>query len=250
MNIKVECVVMKIFMLISLIIGAYVENCVKEKQLVLTFDDGPGINTNAIMKILKRNGVTATFFINGINIVRENRWDDIAKLANAGNIIGSHTFSHPALEKLSDFDVNRELSDNELIIRYILNKRPVFFRPPYFSYDDRILKITETYGYMTIGATLESLDWSTMNSDAIYNVFVENLKNTTRSFIALQHEQVIQSVEVLDKIIKYIKSTGYSIVSLSDCLGIEPYRADNTYGPNLEAGIKTKGSLWRRRIHM
>lgn len=227
--------------LISYVNGVYVDNCLKEKQLVLTFDDGPGNNTNAIMKILNRNGVSATFFINGINVMRENGWDDIAKLANGGNIIGSHTFSHPALEKLSDFDVNRELSDNELIIRYILNKRPVFFRPPYFSYDDRILKITERYGYMTIGATLETLDWSTLNGDAIYNVIVESLRNTSRSFIALQHEQVIQSVGVLDKIIKYVKSKGYSIVSLSDCLGVEPYRADDTYGPNLEAGIKIRG---------
>ena len=155
-----------------------------------------------------------------------------------GNILGTHTFSHVSLDQVNDFNINRELYDNELIFRLLLNKRPRFFRPPYFSYNDNILNIVNTFGYTTIVTNLDTSDWSSLDEEEIYQVFVDNLRIAKRmSFISLNHEQVIQSVNVLDRIIKYTKSQNFNIVSMEECLNLPRYQDDNVYGPNLFNGI-------------
>lgn len=211
--------------------------CNSNNQVTLTFDDGPGDNTNKIVNILNENNVTATFFINGLRVIKENRWYDLKKLINNGNTLGTHTFSHVSLDQVNDFNINREFYDNELIFRLLLNKRPRFFRPPYFNYNDRILNFANTFGYTTVITNLDPLDWNLLNEDLIYQYFVTHL--TDGSFITLNHEQVVQSVNVLDKVIKYIKTQNFSIVSIEECLGLSSYQNDNVYGPFLTNGINT-----------
>ncbi|WP_297520006.1 polysaccharide deacetylase family protein [uncultured Clostridium sp.] len=74
---------------------------IKQKEVFLTFDDGPSINnTPKILKILKDNGVHASFYVIGDhmknngpiqNIVRQEIMD--------GDAVGDHTFTHQ-LDKL------------------------------------------------------------------------------------------------------------------------------------------------------
>ncbi|MGL4760920.1 MAG: polysaccharide deacetylase family protein [Sarcina sp.] len=69
---------------------------IKQKEVFLTFDDGPSINnTPKILNILKKNNVHASFYIIGDhmknngpiqNIVRQEIMD--------GNAVGDHTFTH------------------------------------------------------------------------------------------------------------------------------------------------------------
>jgi chitin deacetylase len=66
----------------------------------LTFDDGPGPSTAALLDVLRDAGVKATFFLLGRNLV-EAPWGD-AKAARAqairaareGHVLGNHTYSH------------------------------------------------------------------------------------------------------------------------------------------------------------
>src|SRR4051812_19163408 len=63
------------------------------KTVALTFDDGPGASTAAILQILRSNGVPATFFNIGTNqTVRPTLVQDEA---NQGFLLGNHTWSHP-----------------------------------------------------------------------------------------------------------------------------------------------------------
>lgn len=215
-----------------------IQNCINDKEISITFDDGISDNTKQIVDILQRNNVTATFFINGISVMKRNGWNLVRELVNNGNIIGTHTFSHPSLSKLSDFNIRRELYDNEMIFRILLNKRPNFFRPPYFDYNDHILNIINEFGYETIIVSLDTYDWNGLNENQIYNAFVNAMNNSTSSFISLNHEQIKPSVLVLDKIIKYIKKINYKIVSLEECTGKPSYKDDTFYGPNLVNGLK------------
>lgn len=52
------------------------------------------------------------------------------------------------------------------------------------------------------------------------------------------HDYVEENIELLEKLIKYVKSIGYSIVSLKDCLNMtENYNEDNKYSPNLDNSL-------------
>lgn len=69
-------------------------------MFALTFDDGPGPSTAALLDVLRDAGVKATFFLLGRNLV-EAPWGD-AKAARAqairaareGHVLGNHTYSH------------------------------------------------------------------------------------------------------------------------------------------------------------
>ena len=62
------------------------------RKVYLTFDDGPGRNTEKILDILKEKGVKATFFVTG-------KTDDFSKemykrIVEEGHTLGMHSYSH------------------------------------------------------------------------------------------------------------------------------------------------------------
>src|ERR1019366_4036030 len=66
------------------------------KQIALTFDDGPNDpHTLKLLDVLARHSVRATFFMIG-RFVRQH--PKIARaVAEAGHMVGNHTFTHPLL---------------------------------------------------------------------------------------------------------------------------------------------------------
>ena len=65
----------------------------KEKEIYLTFDDGPsGKVTNDILDILKSEEVPATFFVIGNQI--DNQEDIILRMRDEGHSIGLHSYTH------------------------------------------------------------------------------------------------------------------------------------------------------------
>lgn len=223
--------------LVNVVVAQYT-TCLNPNTVAITFDDGPGNNTRAIVDILNKNGVTAAFFVNGIRVIRENRWDDLKYIDAAGHTLASHGFSHAALEQLNDFNIRRELFDNELVFRMSLKKRPRFFRPPYFSYNAAIQNMAQTtFGYALVVSNLDTNDWASLNGTDILQHYKDAVNVSGQSYISLQHEQVTETVDVLDAAIKYIKSKNYRIISLSECLGLQPYQLDNVYGPYLLNGF-------------
>ena len=220
------------------------QNCTLPYQVSLTFDDGPTNMTGQILDILKHHNVSATFFINGLHTVDEGLWAVTERIYNENHILGTHTFSHPALSKINDFNIERELMDNELIIRMITNKRPSFFRPPYFDYNDHIISIVKTFGYSLALANLDTEDWLTQNSTEIYDVINSKINQQFGgSFVVLQHAQIPETVAVLSQIITWIQSQGFEIVPLDVCTGINRYQPDNLYGPFMLNGVAWNGSL-------
>src|SRR5215813_8558875 len=81
-----------------------------EKELVLTFDDGPWPGTTTrILDTLKNECVRATFFLLGRNTAAH---PEIARRALAeGHSIGHHSYSHPLLDRMpmmkAEAEVNR-----------------------------------------------------------------------------------------------------------------------------------------------
>jgi peptidoglycan/xylan/chitin deacetylase (PgdA/CDA1 family) len=223
-------------MFINTIHAAY-DHCIDNKHISLTFDDGPNVNTLPIINILNKYKITGTFFINGLNVIRNNHQELIKSIYNNGHILGSHGFSHAAMEKLNYFNQLRELYDNELIFRQLLNKRPYYYRPPYFSYDVNIVNMCNMFGYEIITSNLNTNDWNASTIDEIYNNFVTGLSNGA-GVITLQHDYQLFNDEALNKMIDYGLAQGYTFVPLDICIGVNKnYNDDNTYGPNLLNGI-------------
>ncbi len=76
--------------------------------IALTFDDGPSESTPALLRILDRHQVPATFFMCGQNV---ERLPAVARsVAHSGHEIGNHSDSHPRFDFCSRDFIYRELA--------------------------------------------------------------------------------------------------------------------------------------------
>jgi peptidoglycan/xylan/chitin deacetylase (PgdA/CDA1 family) len=99
------------------------------RAVALTFDDGPSEGTPAILEILDRHQVKATFFQCGANVLR---LPAIARqVASAGHEIGNHSHTHsPMYLKPANF-VLQEFGRAQNAILEVTGVRPAFLRAPY-----------------------------------------------------------------------------------------------------------------------
>lgn len=70
-----------------------------QKEVYLTFDDGILPGTEEVLSILKKNSVSATFFLTGINsyqAYQKNEINYLKVLYDISNhhLVGNHSFSH------------------------------------------------------------------------------------------------------------------------------------------------------------
>ncbi len=107
-------------------------------ELALTFDDGPGPYTVALVNTLNALHVKATCFAIG----EEERYFSAGTLAElrAGDVVGDHTETHPMMALLSAHEQHEELFEQILRIQLLGGPTPRLFRPPYGSFDATTFK--------------------------------------------------------------------------------------------------------------
>jgi peptidoglycan/xylan/chitin deacetylase (PgdA/CDA1 family) len=101
----------------------------ERRALALTFDDGPSESTGAILEILARHGIPATFFMCGANV---ERLPSVAReVAAAGHEIGNHSYSHPYLFLQTPKALRAELARAQTAIANVTGLQPHWFRAPF-----------------------------------------------------------------------------------------------------------------------
>ena len=65
-----------------------------EKEIYLTFDDGPSESTGEILNILKQNNIKATFFVVTNNHDTPEMRSMLQRIVREGHTIGIHSYSH------------------------------------------------------------------------------------------------------------------------------------------------------------
>lgn len=123
------------------------------KPIVLTFDDGYGGQYEYAYPLLKKYSYPAVFAIHtssvGVNAGRSHvSWQQLKTMANDPLItISSHSKTHPALTKLSDKQLYKEVVESKQILEARLERQITYFTYPYGNYDYRVKKIVAEAGY-------------------------------------------------------------------------------------------------------
>ena len=187
------------------------------KKIALTFDDGPHPRfTKEILSILEEYGVTATFFIIGVNA--ENYPESLKMIIDAGCEIGNHTYSHTRIDKMSENEVEAELLKCEEILFYMTGQHTKLFRPPEGRVSENILSASGKHEYDVILWSIDTLDWSHNPSDNICAVVKDNL---TGGDIILMHDYISgknTTCEALRRLIPDLLSKGYTFVTVSELI--------------------------------
>ena len=92
--------------------------------------------------------------------------------------------------------------------------------PPTKEVFDRILKIQDL-GYTVVSSTIDPQDWSGKSAEDIFKEATTNVQNGR---IILLHDSGgdrTPTIEALPKIIEWLKANGYSIVPVSELVGME-----------------------------
>lgn len=189
------------------------DESLKDKKLIaITFDDGPHETlTPRLLDILKKEDVKATFFVLGS---RAKYHPDILKrAADEGHQIGSHTYNHKELPKLSEHERLKEIKDTADLIEQTIGKRPSAMRPPYGSISDSVKKDA---GALLILWSIDPEDWKYRDADTVYH----NVTGPVRDGdIILLHDIHKTSVDATEKIIPKLKEEGYIFVTVNQLIG-------------------------------
>jgi peptidoglycan/xylan/chitin deacetylase (PgdA/CDA1 family) len=128
------------------------------KKIWLTFDDGPHpANTPAVLKILKKEKIAATFFLVGQNVAASPSLVD--QIVQEGHRIGNHSYTHADLTKLSDKGVRKELKKTDDLISPYAGADKLF-RPPYGAHNKTVDDIARELGYRICLWSVDTLDWN------------------------------------------------------------------------------------------
>jgi len=190
------------------------------KTVALTFDDGPGRSTAAIIAVLKRYRVPATFFNIGENMA--SRPSLVREEVKDGYAMGNHTWNHPDMDTLSAAGQAAEMDRASAEQRSIAGTLPCAFRPPYGDYDATTLRLTQERRMGVWLWSVDTQDWMAEGSGSSYWVnriirLAEQEGRALRHPIVLMHNQPIgnpATVSALPTIIRFFRSHGYRFVVL------------------------------------
>jgi peptidoglycan/xylan/chitin deacetylase (PgdA/CDA1 family) len=178
------------------------------KKLSLTFDDGPnGPCTDALLDVLSRHGVLATFFVIQSRSLMQSV---LAKrIERRGHAVENHGYTHRDLRGLSWSELELEIGG-----------WGKYFRPPGGHYDDGLLNYLSFYGIEMVLWVIDSFDYCLKTADEICAVVDEQM-NGEDAIILLHDGDSTKSngdrwatVEATDRIITKYKAQGYEFVSL------------------------------------
>ncbi|QIB58758.1 peptidoglycan N-acetylglucosamine deacetylase [Blautia producta] len=180
-------------------------------KIALTFDDGPhAVYTPKLLDGLKKRGIHATFFLIGKNI--EGNEDIVKRIQDEGHLIGSHTYNHVQLNKLSESKARDEVLKGCNKIYETTGTYSSFVRPPYGAWKKNLdFYIT----MIPVSWNVDSLDWKTQNTEKIVKRVV---KDVEEGDIILMHDIFDTSVEAALQIADTLTEEGYQFVTVDELL--------------------------------
>ena len=173
---------------------------------------------DSILETLKNNNVHITFFMVGDWV--DKYPEAVKKINEAGHEIGSHSNTHPHVNKLSAEKNLEEINLSVAKIQKITGQKTNIYRAPYGEYNNTIIKTAEENGYYTIQWNLDTLDYKGLTGEQMWNRLKNKLENGA---IILSHNGTKHTAASLDMLIKNIKSKGYEIITVSQLIYKDNY---------------------------
>lgn len=197
-----------------------------DRTLALTFDDGPDPEwTPAILDVLDRHGVHATFFVTGAAAARHPGL--VREIAARGHEVGNHTTTHVDLRTAGPLRTWLELRMTDLVLAHATGQRTALVRPPYVGtadeLDDRAWAAAERLGEsnrLLVLSTLDSRDWQRPGVDAI---LANSTPRDDRGAVLLMHDaggDRAQTVAALDTLLTQLRERSWRVETVSAAIGV------------------------------
>jgi peptidoglycan-N-acetylglucosamine deacetylase len=183
--------------------------------VALTFDDGwSADNARTVLAILRREHVTATFFVNAIWALR---YPDIwRQIADAGYVVGNHTFRHHDATAMTPSELIRDLQRNARVWQEVTGHTMApLFRPPYGYRDAATDLAAAKAGYPDV------IMWDAVADDTYHLSDREVLRHATAGragSIVLMHIGPDVTPRILERVIANYRGRGFGFVTVPEIL--------------------------------
>ena len=138
---------------------------------------------------------------------------------------GSHSDTHPHVNKLSYEKNIEEIEKSNDKIEKIIGKRTNLYRAPYGEYNNTVIKAANDKGYYTIQWSLDTLDYTGITGNEMWNRLDSKLSSGD---IILTHNGTKHTADSLNMLLKNIKEKGYEVVPVMDLIYKDNYKIDST----------------------
>ena len=188
----------------------------REKEVVLTFDDGPWPeNTPSVLKTLANECTTGIFFSIGKHATY---YPEILKqVAAAGHTIGTHTWSHATLtnKKLTEDQRKEEIEKGFSAVKWALGgvSPSPFFRFPALQHPPEMVTYLGTRNIAMFSCDLDSFDFKARNAQQVIDVTMKKLDKQGKGII-LMHDFHKHTAEALPALLRKLKEGGYKVVQM------------------------------------
>jgi peptidoglycan-N-acetylglucosamine deacetylase len=203
-------------------------------EVVLTFDDGPWPhNTPEVLAALAAQCTKAIFFPIG----EHTMWapEILKQVAAAGHTIGSHTWSHKDLSKLSLEDSKTEIEKGISAVRWGLGyPASPFFRFPALRHPPEVVTYLGQRNIAIFSTDMDSFDFKIRKPEQVIASVLSKLKKNGKG-IVLMHDFQRATADASPELLKQLKSNGYKIVFMK---AKEPVQTIASYDELLMKEVK------------
>lgn len=194
----------------------------RDKEVVLTFDDGPWQgNTPAVLKALADQCTKALFFSIGKHA---GYYPNILKqIVAGGHTLGTHTWSHKDLSKMSTQDATAEIEKGIAAVSIALGNKPVapFFRFPALRHPPELVKYLGERNVAMFSTDMDSFDFKMRKPDQVVKSVMTRLEKSGKGII-LMHDFQHATAEAAPELLAKLKAGGYKVVQITGKTPIEP----------------------------
>jgi peptidoglycan-N-acetylglucosamine deacetylase len=192
-----------------------------DHTIALTFDDGPHpVYTRALLDLLKKHGVKATFFVVGENA--EQNTELIKRMRAEGHSLGLHHYRHVSSWFLSPLGLKKQLESTNEVLKRITGEGTYLYRPPwghlnlfslFFTNRYRIVIWSHIFKDWKVKECKEHLLHRLKNADSEGAVFVLHDNGAT---LGADEEAPGYMLECLDAFIEDALNRNIRFISLED----------------------------------
>jgi len=203
------------------------------RLVTFTFDDGPFPETApTVLRVLDQHRVRGTFFFIGKYLEGDDKhaietrmW--AKRIADAGHLVGNHTFDHKQLTLLTHAAALAEIDDSAAAIERATGRRPVLFRPPYGEADAWLQGALRERRLELLLWSIDVEDMKKDDPDLIVRELTRQLEYKGGGVVLL-HDMHWPSVKALNRLLRAMETQrwdpahpekpGWDIVDLPDYL--------------------------------
>lgn len=178
----------------------------------------------AIVDILQRNNIPTTFFMGG-DWMRTHPDETTLLAANPNFELGNHSWSHADFTQLNEEQIGQEIEMTEDILFQLTGRHSRLFRLPSGLYNEQTLSIIAKHGLYTI-------QWDSVTGDPdptfdAATILAEVQRTVRDGSIIIMHGngRGWHTAEALPLIIDYLHRKGYTLVTVSQLIGLDPLPA-------------------------